>query len=208
MAEPGATTETRPTTGDAVAAVLEASGATAAFGVISVQDMAILDAIGRRRRIRFVPARGEAEAVNMADGHARVRDALGVAVTSTGTGCGNAAGALRLAEMGIGIVTSVRGRLAYAAEEFVQGDAAAILGGAADRLDGGPGNAFRPDPVFAADLRRARAGAEDRLRSAIAPLRRARGRARRASPSAARWAAAAEDWRDARANVRGRRSPS
>ena len=88
MAEPGTTT------GDVVAAVLESSGVTAAFGVISVHNMAILDAIGRRGRIRFVPARGEAGAVNMADGHARVRDALGVAVTSTGTGCGNAAGAL------------------------------------------------------------------------------------------------------------------
>ena len=41
-----------------------------------------------------LPARGEAGAVNMADAHARVNDALGVAVTSTGTGSGNAAGAL------------------------------------------------------------------------------------------------------------------
>ena len=88
MAEPGTTI------GDVVAAVLEASGADAAFGVISVHNMALLDALDRRGRIRFVPARGEAGAVNMADGHARVRDGLGVAVTSTGTGCGNAAGAL------------------------------------------------------------------------------------------------------------------
>ena len=86
--------EPRTTTGDVVATVLESGGVAAAFGVISVHNMAILDAIGRRGRIRFVPSRGEAGAVNMADGHARVRDALGVAVTSTGTGCGNAAGAL------------------------------------------------------------------------------------------------------------------
>ena len=90
----GALAEPRPTTGDVVAAFLEACGVTAAFGVISVHNMAILDAIGRRGRLRFVPSRGEAGAVNMADGHARVRDSLGVAVTSTGTGCGNAAGAL------------------------------------------------------------------------------------------------------------------
>ena len=88
MAEPDTTT------GDVVAAVLESSGVTAAFGVISVHNLGVLDALGRRGRIRFVPARGEAGAVNMADGHARVRDGLGVAVTSTGTGCGNAAGAL------------------------------------------------------------------------------------------------------------------
>ena len=359
------------TTGDVIAAVLETGGVTDAFGVVSVHNLGILDAIGRRGRIRFVPARGEAGAVNMADGHARVRDALGVAVTSTGTGCGNAAGALvearsaetpllhltgqvdtphlgrghgfihetpeqlemlaavskaayrvrgphecaevlreaiataltaprgpvsvevpadvqtaaarvpddpsplpphaslpdeteldglaarvaaarrpllwlgggarnagggalRLAEMGVGIVTSVRGRgvipedhplslgafnqspdveafytssdlllvvgsrlrsndtrtyrlklpsplvqvdvdpaargrLAYAADGFVAGDAAAVLDGLADRLAAGAGIALRPDPAFAEDLRRARAAAEDRLRSAISP---------------------------------------
>ena len=86
--------ESHPTTGDVVAAVLEQLGVTAAFGVISIHNMPILDAIGRRNRIRFVAARGEAGAVNMADAHARARNALGVAVTSTGTGAGNAAGAL------------------------------------------------------------------------------------------------------------------
>ena len=80
--------EPHPTTGDVVAAVLEQ------LGVISVHNMPILDAIGRRGRIRFVAARGEAGATNMADAHARVTDTLGVAVTSTGTGAGNAAGAL------------------------------------------------------------------------------------------------------------------
>ena len=52
------------------------------------------DAIGRRGRIRFVTARGEAGALNMADAHARVGGTVGVCVTSTGTGAGNAAGAL------------------------------------------------------------------------------------------------------------------
>ncbi len=367
MAEPPGTT-TGATTGDVVAAVLEACGVTAAFGVVSVHNLGVLDALGRRGRVRFIPSRGEAGAVNMADGHARVRDALGVAVTSTGTGCGNAAGALvearsaetpllhltgqidtahlgrghgfihetqgqlemlsaiskaayrvtepdgcaevlrdavataltpprgpvsvelpvdvqqaaarlpdplpslprvhppppdeealdrlaarlaaarrpllwlgggarnagdaalHLAEMGVGVVTSVRGRgvvpedhpltlgafnqspdveafyatsdlllvagsrlrsndtrtyrlrlpsprvqidvdpaargrLAYPTDGFVAGDAAAVLGGLADRLDG----AFRPDPDFAGDLRRARTAAQARLRGAIAP---------------------------------------
>ena len=86
--------EFHPTTGDVVAVVLEQLGVTAAFGVISIHNMPILDAIGRRNRIRFVAARGEAGAVNMADAHARVGNSLGVAVTSTGTGAGNAAGAL------------------------------------------------------------------------------------------------------------------
>ena len=82
------------TVGEVVARFLEACGVTCAFGVISIHNMPMLDALGRRGRIRFVPARGEAGAVNMADAHARVRGALGVAVTSTGTGAGNAAGAL------------------------------------------------------------------------------------------------------------------
>ena len=80
--------------GDIVAAFLEAAGVDAAFGVISIHNMPMLDAIGRRNRIRFVPARGEAGAVNMADAHARVSGGLGVAFTSTGTGAGNACGAL------------------------------------------------------------------------------------------------------------------
>ncbi|MGQ0654852.1 MAG: thiamine pyrophosphate-binding protein [Betaproteobacteria bacterium] len=82
------------TVGDQVVAALEAAGVTAAFGVVSIHNMPILDAINRRGRIRFVPARGEAGALNMADAHARVSGRLGVAVTSTGTAAGNAAGAM------------------------------------------------------------------------------------------------------------------
>ena len=43
-------------------------------------------------RIRFVPARSEAGAMNMADAYARVSRSLGVVITSTGTAAGNAAG--------------------------------------------------------------------------------------------------------------------
>ena len=80
--------------GDIVAAFLECCGVETAFGVISIHNMPILDAIGRRGKIRFVPARGEAGAGNMADAHARVGGGLGVFVTSTGTGAGNAVGAM------------------------------------------------------------------------------------------------------------------
>jgi acetolactate synthase I/II/III large subunit len=55
--------------------------------------MPILDAIARQGRIRFVPARGEAGAMNMADAWARVSGRMGVVFTSTGTAAGNAAGA-------------------------------------------------------------------------------------------------------------------
>ena len=82
------------TLGDLIAAFLEAAGVHLAFGVVSVHNIPILDALNRRGRIRFVPARGEAGATNMADAAARISGGLGVAVTSTGTGAGNAAGAL------------------------------------------------------------------------------------------------------------------
>jgi acetolactate synthase-1/2/3 large subunit len=82
------------TVGEIVAAFLEQCGVTAAFGVISIHNMPILDAVGRRQRMRFVPSRGEAGAVAMADAYARVHGGIGVAVTSTGTAAGNAGGAM------------------------------------------------------------------------------------------------------------------
>ena len=88
----------RVTVGELVVRFLEQCGVRAAFGVISIHNMPILDAFNRRQAephgIRFVPARGEAGACNMADAYARVTGGLGVCVTSTGTGAGNAAGAL------------------------------------------------------------------------------------------------------------------
>ena len=84
----------RITVGETIARLLEGAGAACVFGVISIHNMPILDAIGQRGVTRFVPARGEAGAANMADAYARVRGGLGVVVTSTGTGAGNAAGAL------------------------------------------------------------------------------------------------------------------
>lgn len=82
------------TVGELTARFLEACGVDTAFGVISIHNMPILDAFGRRNTVRFVPSRGEAGAVNMADAFARVRGQLGVAITSTGTAAGNAAGAM------------------------------------------------------------------------------------------------------------------
>ncbi|MCY4395057.1 MAG: thiamine pyrophosphate-binding protein [Rhodospirillaceae bacterium] len=82
------------TVGDLAAAFLDACGVQTAFGVISIHNMPILDAFARGNRMRFVPARGEAGALNMADAFARVSGGLGVGVTSTGVAAGNAAGSL------------------------------------------------------------------------------------------------------------------
>jgi len=82
----------REAVGDILARGLADLGVSTVFGVISIHNMPILDAIARQGRIRFVPARGEAGAMNMADAYARVSRSLGVVVTSTGTAAGNAAG--------------------------------------------------------------------------------------------------------------------
>ncbi len=86
------TTPAHEPVGDAIARYLAEIGVTHVFGVISIHNMPILDAILRQGRITFVPARGEAGAMNMADAFARVSKGLGVVVTSTGTAAGNAAG--------------------------------------------------------------------------------------------------------------------
>src|SRR5580765_7528285 len=62
------------------------------FGVVSVHNLPLVEAVAEQ--LRFVPVRHEATAVNAADGYARARGGLGCALTSTGTGAGNAAGAL------------------------------------------------------------------------------------------------------------------
>ncbi len=87
-------TNNQTTVGDLLAAFLEAAGAVTAFGVLSVHNMPLLDAVSRRNRLRYVCARGEAGAVNMADAYARTTGRFGVAFTSTGAGAGNACGAL------------------------------------------------------------------------------------------------------------------
>lgn len=84
----------RTTVGELIVRLLEHWGITHAFGVISIHNMPILDPLGERGRIRYISARGEAGALNMADAHARVSGNLGVAFTSTGTAAGNAAGAM------------------------------------------------------------------------------------------------------------------
>lgn len=82
------------TVGEAITRFLERCNQKAAFGVISIHNMPILDAFGSRGKLRFIPARGEAGALGMADAYARVTGGLGIAVTSTGTAAGNTAGAM------------------------------------------------------------------------------------------------------------------
>ncbi len=82
------------TVGDLVAEFLAACGVTTVFGIASVHNIPMLDAIGRRNTIRFMMARGELGGAHMADGYARVSQGLGVIFSSTGPGAANAVGGL------------------------------------------------------------------------------------------------------------------
>lgn len=75
--------------GDLVAEFLAGIGVTTAFGIVSLHNIPILDAIGRRNAIRFIAARGEMGAGHMADANARVSGGLGVVISSTGPGAAN-----------------------------------------------------------------------------------------------------------------------
>src|SRR5579884_1602565 len=73
---------------------LERIGVDTVFGIISIHNIPFYDAIERHGRFRVVSGRHEGAVVNMADAYSRVSGKLGVAITSTGTGAGNAAGAI------------------------------------------------------------------------------------------------------------------
>lgn len=80
--------------GDLVAEFLQRMEVSTVFGIVSVHNIPMLDAIGRRNAIRFVTARGEYGGGHMADAYARSSGELGVLVTSTGPGAANAVPAL------------------------------------------------------------------------------------------------------------------
>jgi acetolactate synthase I/II/III large subunit len=82
------------TVGDLIAEFLSACGITTVFGIASVHNIPMLDAIGRRNTIRFMMARGELGGAHMADGYARVNQGLGVIFSSTGPGAANTIGGL------------------------------------------------------------------------------------------------------------------
>ncbi|MGH7043084.1 MAG: thiamine pyrophosphate-binding protein, partial [Acetobacteraceae bacterium] len=100
------------TVGDLVAEFLAAIGVTAAFGIASVHNIPMLDAIGRRNTIRFMMARGELGGAHMADGYARASGGLGVIFSSTGPGAANAVGGLIEARFASSPVLHITGQTA------------------------------------------------------------------------------------------------
>src|ERR1700760_4816646 len=77
------------TGGEAVASALEALGVRHVFGIVSVHNLPIYDAIARRAVITAVGVRHEQAAAHAADGYARATGELGVVIASTGPGTTN-----------------------------------------------------------------------------------------------------------------------
>ncbi|MFC9057576.1 thiamine pyrophosphate-binding protein [Streptomyces sp. NPDC057074] len=80
--------------GGLLAAHLKSLGVDTVFGIVSVHNLPLVEAVEADPDLRFVPVRHEASAVNAADAYGRARGSIGCALTSTGTGAGNAAGSL------------------------------------------------------------------------------------------------------------------
>ncbi|MGH9298798.1 MAG: thiamine pyrophosphate-binding protein, partial [Acidimicrobiales bacterium] len=80
--------------GDAVVAALEQAGVRVVFGIPSVHNLPIYDALARRGKIRAITVRHEQGAAGAADGYARSSGRIGVFITSTGPGAANAMGGL------------------------------------------------------------------------------------------------------------------
>jgi len=77
------------TGGEAVAAALEALGVRHVFGIVSVHNLPVYDAIARRGAITPIGVRHEQAAAHAADGYARATGELGVVIASTGPGTTN-----------------------------------------------------------------------------------------------------------------------
>ena len=100
------------TVGDLVADALSRLGVSTCFGIVSVHNVPMLDAIGRRNAIRYVMVRNEMGGAHMADGYARATGGLGVVFSSTGPGAANAAAGLAEASFAGSPVLHITGQTA------------------------------------------------------------------------------------------------
>ncbi|MCP5181519.1 MAG: hypothetical protein H6993_03720 [Pseudomonadales bacterium] len=74
---------------DIIAEGLAALGVRHVFGIVSIHNMPIMDAINRLGKTRIIDVRHEQGGTHMADGYARATGELGVMIASTGPGTSN-----------------------------------------------------------------------------------------------------------------------
>lgn len=113
--------ENRVTVADSFLKELERIGVDTVFGIISIHNIPFYDSLQRHGGFRVVTARHEGAIVNMADAYSRVSGKLGVAITSTGTGAGNAAGAIMEAWNGGAPLLHITGQVGSAFIETGRG---------------------------------------------------------------------------------------
>src|SRR3977135_2116783 len=118
------------TGGELVVDSLKAAGVDTVFGIISVHNIPIFDAIAREGGVRVVPARTEHGAAAMADGYARSSGRLAGGITRTRVVAANAAGPLLEAFGASSPVIHVTGQVDAA---YIEGDRG-FLHGAKDQL--------------------------------------------------------------------------
>jgi acetolactate synthase-1/2/3 large subunit len=82
-------TEAARSGADLIAEGLAALGVEHAFGIVSIHNMPIFDAINRLGRTRIIDVRHEQAGTHAADGYARATGRLGVMIASTGPGTSN-----------------------------------------------------------------------------------------------------------------------
>jgi len=74
---------------DAVVSALKKMNVDHVFGIVSIHNMPIFDAINRDGSIKIIDCRHEMGATHAADGYARATGKIGVAIASTGPGTTN-----------------------------------------------------------------------------------------------------------------------
>jgi acetolactate synthase-1/2/3 large subunit len=109
------------TVADSLLKELERIDVDTIFGIISIHNIPFYDALERHGGFRVVTGRHEGAIVNMADAYSRISGKLGVALTSTGTGVGNAAGAIIESWNGGSPLLHVTGQVASAYVETGRG---------------------------------------------------------------------------------------
>ncbi len=118
------------TGGELVLDSLKAASIRTVFGIISVHNIPIFDAIAREGGVRLVPARSEHGATTMADGYCRATGEMAAVITSTGVGAANAAGPLLEAFVANSPILHITGQVESPYVEHDKG----FLHGAKDQL--------------------------------------------------------------------------
>lgn len=95
---------------DLIADALAQLGVEHVFGIVSIHNMPIMDAINRLGKTRIIDVRHEQAGTHAADGYARASGKLGVMIASTGPGTANTVTGLYEAQYGSSRVLVITGQ--------------------------------------------------------------------------------------------------